>query len=171
MTRRSASALTYRSAGVDIDAGDRLVERILPLARGTRRPEVLTSIGGFAAAFRAPRGMRSPVFVTSTDGVGTKLRIAILLDRHDTVGIDLVAMNVNDVLALGAEPLVFLDYFATGQLDVRRRDASRSRESPPVAGRRAARSSAAKPRRCPRSTRRESTIWPASWSVPSSADG
>jgi phosphoribosylformylglycinamidine cyclo-ligase len=119
MTQRSASALTYRSAGVDIDAGDRLVERLLPLARGTRRSEVLTSIGGFAAAFRAPRGMRSPVFVTSTDGVGTKLRIALLLDRHDTVGIDLVAMNVNDVLALGAEPLVFLDYFATGRLDVR----------------------------------------------------
>lgn len=120
MRRRSPSALTYRAAGVDVDAGDRLVERIVPLARRTRRPEVLTTIGGFAAAFRAPRGMRSPVFVTSTDGVGTKLRIAFELDRHDTVGIDLVAMNVNDVLALGAEPLVFLDYFATGRLDVRR---------------------------------------------------
>jgi phosphoribosylformylglycinamidine cyclo-ligase len=80
----------------------------------------LSSIGGFGAAFRAPRGMRSPLFVTSTDGVGTKLRIAFQLDRHDTVGIDLVAMNVNDVLTLGAEPLVFLDYFATGRLDVRR---------------------------------------------------
>src|SRR5207248_1151300 len=83
------------------------------------RGEVLSSIGGFGAAFRAPRGMRSPVFVTATDGVGTKLRIAFELDRHDTVGIDLVAMNVNDVLVLGAEPLVFLDYFATGRLDER----------------------------------------------------
>ena len=120
MMRRSPSAVTYRSAGVNIDAGDRLVERIAPLARATRRPEVLSSIGGFGAAFRAPRGMRSPLFVTSTDGVGTKLRVAFELDRHDTVGIDLVAMNVNDVLTLGAEPLVFLDYFATGRLDVRR---------------------------------------------------
>ncbi len=118
MIRRSPSALTYQAAGVDIDAGDLLVERIVSLARRTRRPEVLTSIGGFGAAFRAPRGMRSPVFVTSTDGVGTKLRIALRLDRHDTVGIDLVAMNVNDVLTLGAEPLVFLDYFATGRLDL-----------------------------------------------------
>ena len=118
--RRSARAVTYRAAGVDIDAGERLVQRIAPLARRTRRAEVLTTIGGFGAAFRAPRGMRDPVFVTSTDGVGTKLRIAFALDRHDTVGIDLVAMNVNDVLALGAEPLVFLDYFATGRLDVRR---------------------------------------------------
>jgi phosphoribosylformylglycinamidine cyclo-ligase len=112
--------ITYRDAGVDIDAGDRLVERVLQLARPTRRREVLSRIGGFGAAFRAPSRMRSPVFVTSTDGVGTKLRIAFELDRHDTVGIDLVAMNVNDVLALGAEPLVFLDYFATGRLDVDR---------------------------------------------------
>ena len=120
MMRRSPSAVTYRSAGVDVDAGDRLVARIGPLARDTRRPEVLSSIGGFGAAFRAPRGMRSPVFVASTDGVGTKLRLAFDCGRHDTVGIDLVAMNVNDVLTLGAEPLVFLDYFATGRLDVRR---------------------------------------------------
>ncbi len=117
---RKPSPVTYRAAGVDIDAGDRLVDRIAPLARRTRRPEVLTGIGGFGAAFRAPRGMRDPVFVTGTDGVGTKLRIAFELDRHDTVGIDLVAMNVNDVLTLGAEPLVFLDYFATGRLDVGR---------------------------------------------------
>jgi len=113
-------SVTYRQAGVDIDRGDRLVDHIGPLARSTRRPEVLTSIGGFGAAFRVPRGMRDPVLVTSTDGVGTKLRFAFALGRHDTVGIDLVAMNVNDVLALGAEPLVFLDYFATGKLDVRR---------------------------------------------------
>jgi phosphoribosylformylglycinamidine cyclo-ligase len=111
---------TYRDAGVDIDAGDRLVARIAALARRTRRPEVLAGIGGFGAAFRAPRGLRDPLFVTATDGVGTKLRIAFQLDRHDTVGIDLVAMNVNDVLTLGAEPLVFLDYFATSRLDVDR---------------------------------------------------
>ncbi len=111
-------AISYRDAGVDIDRGDALVDRIAGIAKATRRPEVLTGIGGFGAAFRAPRGMRDPVFVTSTDGVGTKLRIAFELGRHDTVGIDLVAMNVNDVLALGAEPLVFLDYFATGKLDV-----------------------------------------------------
>ena len=119
-SRARATTVTYREAGVDIEAGDRLVDRIIRLARRTRRREVLTGIGGFGAAFRAPSRMRSPVFVTSTDGVGTKLRIAFELDRHDTVGIDLVAMNVNDVLALGAEPLVFLDYFATGRLDVRR---------------------------------------------------
>lgn len=117
---RRVRAVTYRAAGVDIDRGDRLVDAIAPLARRTRRAEVLTSVGGFGAAFRAPRGMREPIFVTSTDGVGTKLRIAFELDRHDTVGIDLVAMNVNDVLTLGAEPLVFLDYFATGRLDPRR---------------------------------------------------
>jgi len=122
--RRSASArrkaVTYGAAGVDVDRGDRLVDAIAPLAEATRRPEVVSSIGGFGAAFRAPRGMRDPLFVTSTDGVGTKLRIAFELDRHDTVGIDLVAMNVNDVLTLGAEPIVFLDYFATGRLDGRR---------------------------------------------------
>jgi phosphoribosylformylglycinamidine cyclo-ligase len=118
--RRRSGAVTYREAGVDIDRGDRLVERIRGLAARTKRPEVLTSIGGFGAAFAAPRGMRSPVFVTSTDGVGTKLRIAFALDRHDTVGVDLVAMSVNDVLVLGAAPLVFLDYFAMGKLDLRR---------------------------------------------------
>ena len=109
---------TYRSAGVDIEAGDALVGRIRALARRTKHPEVLSSIGGFGAAFQAPKGMRSPVFVATTDGVGTKLRFAFDLGRHDTVGIDLVAMNVNDVLTLGARPLVFLDYFATGKLDV-----------------------------------------------------
>jgi phosphoribosylformylglycinamidine cyclo-ligase len=113
-------ALTYRQAGVDLDRAERLVGRIAPIARRTRRAEVLTPIGGFGAVFRAPATMRRPVFVASTDGVGTKLRFAFALDRHDTIGIDLVAMNANDVLALGAEPLVFLDYFATGRLDVRR---------------------------------------------------
>lgn len=110
--------VSYRDAGVDIDAGDALVERIGSLARRTRRPEVLAGIGGFGAAFRLPRGMRDAVLVAATDGVGTKLRLAFELDRHETVGIDLVAMNANDVLTLGAEPLVFLDYFATGRLDV-----------------------------------------------------
>jgi phosphoribosylformylglycinamidine cyclo-ligase len=117
---RKRLPVTYRAAGVDTEAGDRLVDRISPLARRTLRPEVVAGVGGFGAAFRAPRGMRDPLFVTATDGVGTKLRIAFDLDRHDTVGIDLVAMNVNDVLTLGAEPLVFLDYFATSRLDVRR---------------------------------------------------
>ena len=118
--RAARRSLGYRDAGVDIDAGDRLVDRIGALVRQTHRPEVLAGVGGFGAAFRAPRGLRDPVFVTSTDGVGTKLRIAFDLGRHNTVGIDLVAMNVNDVLTLGAEPVVFLDYFATGRLDVRR---------------------------------------------------
>ncbi len=113
-------ALTYAAAGVDIAAGDRLVDRIRPLARSTRRPEIVAGVGGFAALARLPRGYREPLLVTSTDGVGTKLRIAFALDRHDTVGIDLVAMSVNDLLTIGAEPLLFLDYFATGRLDVRR---------------------------------------------------
>ncbi len=111
---------TYAAAGVDIDAGERLVRRIAPLARGTRRPEILAGVGGFAALARIPRRYRDPLLVTCTDGVGTKLRIAFALDRHDTIGIDLVAMSVNDLLTVGAEPLLFLDYFATGALDVRR---------------------------------------------------
>lgn len=116
----SARAMTYASAGVDIDAGERLVKQIGPLARSTRRPEIVAGVGGFAALARVPRGYREPLLVTSTDGVGTKLRVAFTLDRHDTVGIDLVAMSVNDLLTIGAEPLLFLDYFATGRLDVRR---------------------------------------------------
>jgi phosphoribosylformylglycinamidine cyclo-ligase len=110
---------TYARAGVDIVAGDRLVRRIAPLARATRRPEIVAGIGGFAALARIPSGYRRPLLVTCTDGVGTKLRIAFALDRHDTVGIDLVAMSVNDLLTIGAEPLLFLDYLATGRLDVR----------------------------------------------------
>ncbi|GAB4447527.1 MAG: phosphoribosylformylglycinamidine cyclo-ligase [Rhodocyclaceae bacterium] len=110
--------LTYREAGVDIDAGDRLVARIEPLARRTWRPEVLAGIGGFGALFAMPGGLREPVLVSGTDGVGTKLRLAFELGRHDDIGIDLVAMSVNDILVQGAEPLFFLDYFACGKLEV-----------------------------------------------------
>jgi phosphoribosylformylglycinamidine cyclo-ligase len=110
-------SLTYRDAGVDTDEGDRLVEVIKPLARPTLRPEVLAGIGGFGGLFALDvRKYREPVLVSGTDGVGTKLKIAFLADRHDTVGIDLVAMCVNDIAVLGAEPLFFLDYYATGKL-------------------------------------------------------
>jgi phosphoribosylformylglycinamidine cyclo-ligase len=110
--------LSYRDAGVDIDAGNRLVERIGEVAARTRRPEVLGSLGGFAALCDLPAGYREPVLVAGTDGVGTKLRLALDLRRHDTIGIDLVAMCVNDLVVCGAEPLLFLDYYATGALDV-----------------------------------------------------
>jgi phosphoribosylformylglycinamidine cyclo-ligase len=109
---------TYRDAGVDIDAGDELVERIKPLVRRTQRPEVLAGIGGFGALVELPQGYRRPVLVSGTDGVGTKLRLAIDTGRHGTIGIDLVAMCANDVVVQGAEPLFFLDYYATGRLKV-----------------------------------------------------
>ena len=108
---------TYRDAGVDIDAGDALVDAIKPFARRTMRPEVLAGIGGFGALCEIPKKYRHPVLVSGTDGVGTKLKLAFSTGRHDTVGIDLVAMSVNDVLVQGAEPLFFLDYFACGKLD------------------------------------------------------
>jgi phosphoribosylformylglycinamidine cyclo-ligase len=114
----ASDSLSYRDAGVDIDAGDALVERIKPFAKRTLRPEVLAGIGGFGALVELPKRYREPVLVSGTDGVGTKLKLAFMLGRHDTVGIDLVAMSVNDVLVQGAEPLFFLDYFACGKLDV-----------------------------------------------------
>jgi phosphoribosylformylglycinamidine cyclo-ligase len=110
--------LTYREAGVDIEAGDALVERIKPFAQRTMRPEVLGGIGGFGALVEVSKKYREPVMVAGTDGVGTKLKLAFRLKKHDTIGIDLVAMSVNDILVLGAEPVFFLDYFACGKLDV-----------------------------------------------------
>ncbi|MDZ7663523.1 phosphoribosylformylglycinamidine cyclo-ligase [Thiohalophilus sp.] len=115
----ASGGLSYRDAGVDIDAGNRLIDRIKPYAASTRRPEVMGGLGGFGALFELPPGRyREPVLVAGTDGVGTKLKLAMQMQRHDTIGIDLVAMCVNDLIVQGAEPLFFLDYYATGQLDV-----------------------------------------------------
>lgn len=109
--------ISYRDSGVDIDKADRLVDYITRTAKKTYSPGVLSGIGGFSAAFSIPKGYKNPVLVSCTDGVGTKLKIAFALNRHSTVGIDLVAMSVNDLIACGAKPLFFLDYFATGKID------------------------------------------------------
>jgi phosphoribosylformylglycinamidine cyclo-ligase len=118
MTVNPTVPLTYRDAGVDIDAGDALVERIKPFAKRTMRPEVLGGIGGFGALVEVSKKYREPVMVSGTDGVGTKLKLAFRMKKHDTIGIDLVAMSVNDILCSGAEPVFFLDYFACSKLDV-----------------------------------------------------
>ena len=118
MTSSSKVSLSYRDAGVDIDAGDALIDAIKPFAKKTMREGVLAGIGGFGALFEVSKKFREPVLVAGTDGVGTKLKLAFMLNRHDTVGIDLVAMSVNDILVQGAEPLFFLDYFACGKLNV-----------------------------------------------------
>ncbi len=115
---KNPAPLTYRDAGVDIDAGDALVEALKPIAARTSRPGVLAGLGGFGALFALAGRYRDPVLVSGTDGVGTKLLLAIALDRHDDIGVDLVAMCANDIVVQGAEPLFFLDYFASGRLDV-----------------------------------------------------
>ncbi|MFY9180208.1 MAG: phosphoribosylformylglycinamidine cyclo-ligase [Venatoribacter sp.] len=114
----NTQSLSYKDAGVDIDAGNELVERIKGVAKRTRRPGVLAGLGGFGALFEIPQGYKQPVLVSGTDGVGTKLRLALDLNRHSTIGIDLVAMCANDLVVAGAEPLFFLDYYATGKLNV-----------------------------------------------------
>jgi len=162
--------LSYRDAGVDIDAGNALVDRIKPLVKATTRPEVLGGLGGFGGLFALGQKYRDPVLVSGTDGVGTKLLLARALDRHDTIGIDLVAMCVNDILVTGAEPLFFLDYFACGTLDV---DAAAGVLSGIAEGCRQAGCAliGEKPPRCRACTAPATTTWPASRSARSNATG
>jgi phosphoribosylformylglycinamidine cyclo-ligase len=118
MTKSDKPSISYKDAGVDINAGNQLVERIKGVSKKTRRPEVMGGLGGFGALTRLPTKYKKPILVSGTDGVGTKLRLAMDLNQHDTIGIDLVAMCVNDLIVAGAEPLLFLDYYATGKLDI-----------------------------------------------------
>jgi phosphoribosylformylglycinamidine cyclo-ligase len=118
MTKSDRPSISYKDAGVDINAGNQLVERIKGVSKKTRRPEVMGGLGGFGALTRLPTKYKNPILVSGTDGVGTKLRLAMDLNQHDTIGIDLVAMCVNDLVVAGAEPLLFLDYYATGKLDI-----------------------------------------------------
>ena len=163
--------MDYKSAGVDIDAGNETVRRIRALARSTFTPGVLSDIGSFGGLFQLePGSFREPVLVASADGVGTKLKVAFMTGRHDTVGVDLVNHCVNDILVQGAEPLFFLDYLATGRLLAGRGGSDRRAAWPRPAVTTAARCSAARPRRCPASTPTASTTWPASssaWSIAS----
>ncbi|WP_191600292.1 phosphoribosylformylglycinamidine cyclo-ligase [Marinomonas algicola] len=118
MTKSDKASISYKDAGVDINAGNQLVERIKGVSKKTRRPEVMGGLGGFGALTRLPTKYKNPILVSGTDGVGTKLRLAMDINKHDTIGIDLVAMCVNDLVVAGAEPLLFLDYYATGKLDI-----------------------------------------------------
>jgi len=118
LSNKQKKSISYKDAGVDINAGNQLVERIKGVSKKTRRPEVMGGLGGFGALTRLPTKYKNPILVSGTDGVGTKLRLAMDLNQHDTIGIDLVAMCVNDLIVAGAEPLLFLDYYATGKLDI-----------------------------------------------------
>ena len=160
--------MDYKASGVDIDAGNEAVRRIRGLARSTFTPAVLSDIGSFGGLFRLDTGRLSePVLVSSADGVGTKLKVAFLANRHDTIGADLVNHCVNDILVQGAEPLFFLDYLGTGRLGAGRGRADRRRGWPAPVERTAARCSVGRPRRCPASTPTVSTTSPASSSASS----